>query len=72
MAAPATAYDVLGRDPQVGHLDDYVHTAEDNGGVHLNSGIPNRAFHLAATALDGPSWEQPARIWYSALDLLDG
>ena len=70
MAAPGTAYDdpVLGRDPQVGHMDDYVRTAEDNGGVHLNSGIPNRAFHLAATALGGPSWEEPARIWYSALD----
>ncbi|MFC6345541.1 M4 family metallopeptidase, partial [Nocardioides hankookensis] len=39
MAAPGTAYDdpALGRDPQVGHLDDYVSTSEDNGGVHLNS-----------------------------------
>lgn len=70
MAAPGTAYDdpVLGRDPQVGHMDDYVRTHEDNGGVHLNSGIPNRAFHLAATELGGPSWGLPARIWYSALD----
>ena len=70
MADPGTAYDdpVLGRDPQVGHMDDYVETAEDNGGVHLNSGIPNRAFHLAATGLGGPSWEVPARIWYAALD----
>ena len=52
MAAPGTAYDdpALGRDPQVGHLDDYVSTSDDNGGVHLNSGIPNRAFQLAAVA----------------------
>lgn len=70
MAAPGTAYDdpVLGRDPQVGHMDDYVETRDDNGGVHLNSGIPNRAFHLAATRMGGPSWELPARVWYAALD----
>ncbi|MGB0102181.1 MAG: protealysin inhibitor emfourin [Nocardioides sp.] len=69
MAAPGTAYDdpVLGRDPQVGHLDDYVVTDDDNGGVHLNSGIPNRAFHLAATAIGGSSWEGAGRIWYAAL-----
>lgn len=69
MAAPGTAYDdpVIGKDPQVAHLADYVHTRADNGGVHLNSGIPNRAFHLAATRLRGPSWEQAAPIWYAAL-----
>ena len=59
MAAPGTAYDdpVLGRDPQPAHMDDYVDTVDDNGGVHLNSGIPNRAFHLAATAIGGSSAE---------------
>ena len=69
MAAPGTAYDdpVLGRDPQVGHLDDYVETADDNGGVHINSGIPNRAFQLAAVAVGGTSWEGAGRIWYAAL-----
>ena len=69
MAEPGTAYDdpVLGRDPQVGHMDSYVETEEDNGGVHLNSGIPNRAFYLAATGLGGASWEAPGRIWYAAL-----
>src|SRR5690349_9740506 len=53
MAAPGTAYDdpELGADPQVGHMDDYVDTTDDNGGVHLNSGIPNKAFHLAAVAV---------------------
>ena len=69
MAAPGTAYDdpSLGRDLQVGHVDDFVVTDEDNGGVHLNSGIPNRAFHLAATAIGGTSWEGAGRIWWSAL-----
>jgi hypothetical protein len=74
MAQPGTAYDdeTLGRDPQVGHMADYVHTREDNGGVHLNSGIPNRAFYLAATALAerglaATSHEGAGRIWYAAL-----
>ena len=69
MAAPGTAYDdpVLGRDPQVGHMDDYVETADDNGGVHLNSGIPNRAFQLAATSIGGNTWAGAGAIWYAAL-----
>lgn len=69
MAAPGTAYDdpVLGTDPQVGHLDDYVVTAEDNGGVHLNSGIANRAFQLAAVGIGGSAIEGAGRIWYAAL-----
>jgi Zn-dependent metalloprotease len=69
MSAPGTAYDdpVIGRDPQVGSMADYVETTEDNGGVHINSGIPNRAFHLVATALGGPSWGQAGQIWYDTL-----
>lgn len=69
MAEPGTAYDdpVLGRDPQVGSMADYVETTQDNGGVHLNSGIPNRAFHLAATGIGGRSWEGAGQIWYAAL-----
>lgn len=69
LAAPGTAYDdpQLGRDPQVGHLDDYVDTDDDNGGVHVNSGIPNRAFHLAATAIGGRSWEGAGSIWMATL-----
>ncbi len=39
----------------------------DNGGVHINSGIPNRAFYLAATALGGYAWEKAGRVWYVAL-----
>ncbi len=69
MAAPGTAYNdpELGRDPQVGHMDDFVVTTSDNGGVHLNSGIPNRAFQLAAVAIGGAAIGGAGRIWYDAL-----
>lgn len=69
MANPGTAYDDdrLGKDPQVGDFADYVHTTDDNGGVHLNSGIPNRAFYLAAMGIGGSSAEGAGRIWYEAL-----
>jgi len=69
LKAPGTAYDddVLGKDPQPAHMDDFVVTASDNGGVHLNSGIPNRAFYLVAEALGGNAWEQAGHIWYSVL-----
>jgi hypothetical protein len=69
MIAPGTAYDDprLGKDPQVGSMDDYVHTTEDSGGVHINSGIPNRAFALAANAIGGYSWDKAGKIWYDAL-----
>ena len=69
MSAPGTAYDddVLGKDPQPAHFDDYIDTDDDNGGVHLNSGIPNRAFFLAAEAIGGNAWERAGQVWYDAL-----
>ncbi|GAA5108258.1 hypothetical protein GCM10023339_07090 [Alloalcanivorax gelatiniphagus] len=69
MAAPGTAYDdpEVGADPQVGHMDDYIETTDDNGGVHLNSGIPNKAFQLAAVAVGGTAIGGAGRIWYAAL-----
>lgn len=69
MRAPGTAYDdpVLGKDPQPAHMHDYVETTEDNGGVHLNSGIPNRAFVAVADALGGHAWERAGRIWFETL-----
>jgi Zn-dependent metalloprotease len=69
MRAPGTAYDddVLGRDPQPAHLRDYVETSDDNGGVHINSGIPNHAFYLAATSVGGAAWEVAGRVWYDTL-----
>jgi Zn-dependent metalloprotease len=69
LKAPGTAYDddVLGKDPQPDHMDGYIETRDDNGGVHLNSGIPNRAFYLTAAAIGGNAWERAGRIWYSTL-----
>lgn len=69
MSAPGTAYDdpVLGKDPQPAHMRDYYKGSADNGGVHINSGIPNRAFYLAATAIGGRAWDRAGRIWYVAL-----
>ena len=69
MAEPGTAYDdpTLGKDPQVATMADYVDTQDDNGGVHTNSGIPNKAFHLAATGIGGTSWDGAGTIWYAAL-----
>jgi Zn-dependent metalloprotease len=69
LAEPGTAYDDehLGRDPQPSHMDDYVETEEDNGGVHINSGIPNHAFYRVAMRIGGPAWEVAGRIWYETL-----
>jgi Zn-dependent metalloprotease len=69
MKAPGTAYNdpVLGKDPQPGHMKDYVRTVEDNGGVHINSGIPNHAFYVAALEMGGYAWDKAGRIWYKTL-----
>lgn len=69
MKAPGSAFDdeLLGKDPQPGHMNDFVQTYDDNGGVHINSGIPNRAFYQVATLISGFAWERAGRIWYEAL-----
>jgi len=69
MAEPGSAYDdpLLGKDPQPGHMRDFIDTRDDNGGVHLNSGIPNRAFYLAASAIGGYAWETAGQVWYDTL-----
>lgn len=69
MQAPGTAYDdpVLGKDPQPAHMRDYVQTSSDNGGVHINSGIPNRAFYVTAVEMGGFAWEKAGQIWYVTL-----
>ena len=68
MKAPGTAYDdpVLGKDPQPADMAHYVNTTQDNGGVHINSGIPNHAFYLTAVASGGYAWEKAGKIWYAA------
>jgi Zn-dependent metalloprotease len=69
MKSPGSAYDdpVLGKDPQPMHMDHYVNTLEDNGGVHINSGIPNHAFYIVAREIGGFAWEKAGAIWYKAL-----
>ncbi|MFF2650504.1 M4 family metallopeptidase [Streptomyces sp. NPDC058045] len=69
MKAPGTAYDdpALGKDPQPATMADYVDTTDDNGGVHINSGIPNHAFYLLAKELGGHAWERAGQIWYDVL-----
>jgi Zn-dependent metalloprotease len=73
LSRPGEAYDnaQLGKDPQPAHMRDFVELPDteegDNGGVHINSGIPNKAFFLTATAIGGYAWEAPGHIWYEAL-----
>lgn len=69
MKEPGTAYDdpTIGKDPQPGHMKNYVDTTSDNGGVHINSGIPNHAFYLAAKEIGGYAWEKTGKIWYLTL-----
>jgi Zn-dependent metalloprotease len=70
MKDPGTAFE---GDRQPGHMRDYVDLPDDNnprndhGGVHINSGIPNKAFYLAATRLGDFSWQLAGPIWYDAL-----
>ncbi|MDA0159766.1 M4 family metallopeptidase [Solirubrobacter ginsenosidimutans] len=75
MKAPGTAWQ---GDQQPATMDGYVDLPDDNdpsndnGGVHINSGIPNHAFYLAATAVGGFAWETVGRVWYVTLtDRLD-
>ncbi len=53
-------------DPQPAHMDDYVNLTidEDEGGVHINSGIPNRA---AALIIEAVGKEKAGKIYYRAL-----
>ena len=69
MQAPGTAYDdpILGTDPQPAHMSAYVRTLQDNGGVHINSGIPNHAFYNVAIGIGGFAWDKAGRIWYETL-----
>src|ERR1041385_2582439 len=69
MKGPGTAYEdpIVVKDLQPAHMSQYVKTHDDGGGVHINSGIPNHAFYLAAIALGGNAWDVAGRIWYVTL-----
>lgn len=61
MKAPGTANDF---DNQPDHMDNYYSGAADNQGVHINSGIPNKAFYLTALQL---GIDECALIWFETL-----
>ena len=73
MKAPGTAYDndLMGKDPQPDHMSKYVDlpdtNAGDNGGVHINSGIPNKAFYLTAWGSAATPGRRAGHIWYESL-----
>jgi Zn-dependent metalloprotease len=69
MKEPGTAYDnpLMGKDSQPAHMKDYYTGSADNHGVHINSGIPNKAFYLAAMDM---GTDVAALIWYVALQKL--
>ena len=60
MSAPGTGYS---RDPQPAHMKDYKNTSSDNGGVHINSGIPNKAAYEIAMSIGR---DKLSSIWYRA------
>ena len=57
------------------HYSERYTGTEDNGGVHINSGIPNHAFYLLAkggahrlgVTVTGIGADDAGRIWYKAL-----
>ncbi len=61
MSKPGSGYD---KDPQPGHMKDYKNTSSDNGGVHINSGIPNKAAYEVAMAI---GQDKLSDIWYRTL-----
>ncbi len=70
MKAPGTAYDndVMGKDPQPADMR-ALHSTQPRtmAAFIINSGIPNHAFYLAATAIGGNAWEKAGQIWYDTI-----
>jgi Zn-dependent metalloprotease len=69
MKAPGTAYDnqLMGKDPQPDHMTKIYKGSADNGGVHINSGIPNKVFFLVSTAIQT---DKAAVLWFETLKTL--
>jgi thermolysin len=63
-------------DPQPAHMSRFVNTQQDNGGVHINSGIINNAAFLMTVGGTNPvskvevkygiGWEKSEKLWYRA------
>jgi|GEM_PF-3652413 len=68
MASPGTAFDndLMGKNPQPDYMRNIYKDPNDNGSVHINSGIMNKSFYLVARELET---ENAALIW-SALQNL--
>jgi len=64
MKAPGTANDF---DNQPDHMDNFYSGSADNQGVHINSGIPNKAFYLTAIEI---GIDDCAIIWFETLKSL--
>jgi Zn-dependent metalloprotease len=62
---------LLGTDPQPKHMSGKYTGTDDNGGVHINSGIPNHAFYKVAIEMGGNSWDKTGKIWYQTLKNLN-
>ena len=70
LKAPGTAFKYDNQPADMAHyvnLPDDGDPRHDNGGVHINSGIPNHAFYLAAIGIGGNAWEKAGAIWYTTL-----
>lgn len=69
MKAPGTAFDnpLMGKDKQPDHMKNYYQGEDDNQGVHINSGIPNKVFYLVSMEI---GTDKAAMIWYAALQKL--
>ena len=67
---------IAGRDPQPSHMSQFVNTQQDNGGVHINSGIVNNAAFLMTVGGVNPvskvelgfsiGWDRSEKLWYRA------
>ncbi len=59
---------------QPSNMKEFVNTQQDNGGVHINSGIPNNAAYLMTMSGTNPyskvkvggklGWEKAEKLWY--------
>lgn len=69
MAFPGTAFDnnILGKDEQPAHMKNLWTSPEDNGGVHINSGIPNRVFYIVSMDI---GTHVAGKLWYKSLHKL--
>jgi bacillolysin len=62
--------------PQPAHMTRFVNTQQDNGGVHINSGIINNAAFLMTSGGTNPvskvevkygiGWDKSEKLWYRA------